>query len=544
MPQTLDAAVPVKRWRRALVLAAVMAGVFIATLDLFALSYGLLVRLFAIGEEPPTGRWVVTSGYTLTWVVSLVLWGKLSDAFGRRRLWLAALLLFLAGSVGSLTSQELVQLTVSRITQGLGVGGILALGPALIGDLYPPSERPKWQSGLIAMYGLALIGPPLFVYLVWLALLSLRVWDVDYFFLRWSLFLNLPVVILVLLASGFGLPAARSDIRPRVDIVGAVAFAGFVVPLLVALTLADVAFPWLSVPTAALLAGAAVMLVVLVFVERRANNPMIDVRILAHRDCVAAVATLFIVGTGLTVARVNAPAFFPPVEGLTFTHNWAEIVRPAAMAPAFAVGALVAGQIMARTERHRALILVLLLIATGGAVLLSRMDGFSSAIDVIVNSSIIGLAIGGLFTVLIVVVQNAFPHRNLGEVTAGTLFIGFLGSLLGYGLLSRLSRAWFDANVGAGSAQLVSDPLIASEASLQNVDLNPQSIGGLATEILRESRLDALSGIFVVVAVLLAVGFMLILLLREAPLSKTSEDPGDEPGATAPANGSPEHPAA
>ena len=535
---------PAKRWRRALVLAAVLAGVFVATLDLFALGYGLLHRLSAVGDEPPAGRWAATAGYTVSWIVSLVLWGKLSDAFGRRRLWLAALLLFLAGSIGSLTSQELIQLTTSRIAQGLGVGAILALGPALIGDLYPPAERAKWQGPLVAVFGLALIGVYLFVYLAWLALVSVwGVWDIDYIFVRWSLFLNLPVVIFMLLASWFGLTAARPGIRPRIDAVSGVAFAGTVAPLLVALTLAGVAFPWLSVPTAALLAGAAVMLAVLIFAERRAISPMINVRFLTQRSCVVSYIAMFIVGIGLSAARVNAVAFFPPIEGPVLFHDWAVIVRTAAMVPAFAVGALVAGQFMARTRRHRTLIPVLLLIATLGAVLLSRMDGFSSANEVITNLSIVGLGLGGLFTTLVVFVQNAFAHRNLGEVTAGALFFGFLGSVLGFDLLSRLSRAWYDANVGAGSAQLADDPLIASEASLQNVDLSPEAASGLAAEVIRESWLDALSGTFVIVAVLLALAFVLALLLREAPVSTTSEDKVNEADATALDNGGPEQPA-
>ena len=115
--------------------------------------------------------------------------------------------------------------------------------------------------------------------------------------------------------------------------------------------------------------------------------------------------------------------------------------------------------------------------------------------------------------------------------------------MLGFDLLSRLSRAWYEANVGAGSAQLADDPLIASEASLQNVDLSPEAASGLAAEVIRESWLDALSGTFVIVAVLLALAFVMALLLREAPLSTTSEDKVNEADATELDNGGSEQPA-
>ena len=492
------------------------------------------------GEDPPAGAWAVIAVYFVAWMVSLPLWGRLSDHYGRRRLWLVGLALFTVASAGSLTSQELIQLTISRLVQGLGVGAIFALGPALIGGLYPPDGRVKRQSVLVAALGVGLFG--------WVVLTTAAGWILvnttlplgfHHIFVRWSLFLNLPVGVFVVLASWYGLREARLSARRRFDIAGAMAFGGTVAPVLLVFGFAGGRFPWLSVPTVALLAGAAVMLAVLVRVERRADDPFINVRLLTNRTFLVAAITLFVVGTALMASPVYAARFVRPAEGLARGLPSNLAVQQAAVVAAFVVGAVVAGQFMARTRRHRTLILALLLTAIAGAVLLSRMDALSTQLDVVRNSVITGLGLGGLFTMLVVVVQNAFPRGSLGEVTAGILFCGFLGGTVGTGLLARLTAARYRANVEAGSSQLSTDPLVGAEASVGNLALSPQAASGLAANVLRESQLDAISGAFVVMAVLLAVAFVLVALLRQMPVVTETETDWDAASATVPAGGEP-----
>ena len=361
--------------------------------------------------------------------------------------------------------------------------------------------------------------------------------DVDYFFVRWSLLLNLPVGALVLLAAWFGLPAQRLGIRRRIDVAGALAFVGTAAPLLLVFLLAGGPFPWLSAPTVALLGVAAAMLAILVIVGRRSSDPIIDPRILTHRIYVVAAIALLIVNVGLIAVTVHAPFFVQPVDGPRFDGTWSVLSQSASLTLAFVVGALVTGQVMARTGRQKVLILGLALMAAVGAVLLSRMGGRATAIDVLRNLAIIGLGLGGLFTALIVVVQHAFPRRHLGEVTAGTLFVGFLGLIVGYPLLARLVGAWYDANVQAESTQLAGDPTIALETSLEGLTVGPQAASGLAAEVLRDSGLDAVSGVFLIVAILLAVGFVLVTLLPKMPPHTETDTDSDNASVTALANG-------
>ena len=541
--QTAEAVAPVRRMRRAVVLTTIMAGVFVATNDLFALRLGLLTDVIGPtlpGEEEPAGVQAVRAGYTIAWMVSLPLWGKLSDVYGRRRLWLAGMILILAGSAGSATSQELIQLTISRLAQGLGVGAIFALGPALIGGLYPPSERAKRQGTVLAILWLGLIGAPIFLSLLFGLFGQILLFSIpgagtgQSLLARSPLFLSLLVGGLVLLATWIGLPAGRPGIRRRIDVSGALAFVGIMAPLLLMYQWSGRLFPWLSAPGVGLLVGAAAMLVVLVIVERRASEPLIDIRILKQRVFVVAAVTMFAAGVGLMALYRYSPVFFPPHSDRSFAAGWDPVLLLALMALAPAIGAVFAGWIMARTGRHKALVLVLLGIAVAGYLLLSRMDGFVSAIDVMRNSVITGLSLGGLFTVLLVVAQNACPRRNLGEVTAGMLFVGALGLTVGAGLLARLAGAWYDASRQAADSQLVSDSELAAEASLQNLGLDSQAASDLAAQIQREGSLEALSAAFLVVAVLLAIGFVLVTLLPKMPVVTETETDWGDASATGP----------
>ena len=446
--QTPEPVAPVRRMRRALALTTIMAGVFVATNDLVALRLGLLADVVGptySGEEAAAGVWVFGAGYTMAWLVSLPLWGKLSDVFGRRRLWLVAMVLILAGSAGSATSQELIQLTISRLAQGLGVGAIFALGPSLIGGLYPPSERAKRQGVTMAVLWLGLLGGSIllsaFFGIVLEFILPYVVPDpgVGHFMsLRSALFLNLIVGGLVLLAAWIGLPADRPCIRRHFGVFGAVAFVGTVAPLLLMYQWAGGLFPWLSAPSIGLLVGSAAMLVVLVIVERRAREPLIDTRILKQRIFAVAAIAMFAVGVGLGALNRFAPAFIAPPTDRGSHLFWVAVALSAVVVLVLVLGAQIAAWIMAHTSRHKVLILVLLAIAVAGNVLLSRMDESVSAIEVLRNSAITGLGLLGLFTALLVVVQNAFPRRNLGEVTSGMLFLGFLGLTFGAGVLGRL----------------------------------------------------------------------------------------------------------
>ncbi len=524
--QTQEAPAPMGRWRRTLGLVAVVGGVFIAVLDIQARaqsSFEIPVLVFAIdiqfksqGSFPiptlilerwadwlPAGLWVPQVVYASLLLVSLPVWGKLSDVYGRRGLWLAGVLLFMAGSAGSGIAEELfpAQFPLAGLAHALGAGAIGVLGAAFIGDLYQPSERAKWHGVLAAAVGLGLFGEPTVRHMLWqLAPATETIFGIelrDLSFVRpWPLYVNLPIGGLVVLASWFGLPAVRPGARSPIDVRGALALAGTVILLLMPLQVASSGgigvFPWLSVPTVALLAGAAIMLWVLLVMLRRAPDPLINLRLLTNRTYLIAILLGTLAGVALAVAQRYSGFFFH--EGIGNTYNDSNPFRypeQVAAALAFAASALVAGQLMWRTGRSKRPILALLLIAMVGAVLLSRLNSQTTVAELAIGMAVTGLGVGGLSALLIAVVQNACPYRNLGEVTAGLSFFGALGVALVDPLIAWLARASY----------------------LDSRQRPPADLGAPVDAYAAQQ--DALGIVFVATGVLLAIGFVLALWLPE-----------------------------
>ena len=291
--RTQEGPAPMSRWRQTLGLAAVVGGVFIATLGLRATAQGRIpypgIQWGDWEAYVPTDLWVLSLAIYGTLVLaSLPLWGKLSDAYGRRPVWLIGLLLFMAGSAGIPTLGEPGHALriLAGFVQALGAGAIGIVGRALIGDMYPPSERAKWHGVLAAAIGLGLFGETTIRHLLFNLVVKPDPLDIRNFN-PWPLYVNLAIGGLVILAGWFGLPAPRPGARRPVDIRGAAALVGaailLVMPFTVARSRLDGAFPWLSAPTITLLAGGAVMLGVLLVLARRAPDPIINLRALTNR---------------------------------------------------------------------------------------------------------------------------------------------------------------------------------------------------------------------------------------------------------------------
>ena len=503
------------RWRQTLGLASVVGGVFVATVGLRATAQGRIpypqIQLEAWETFVPTDLWVSFAIYATLVLASLPLWGKLSDAYGRRPVWLIGLLLFMAGSAGIPTLGEPGHALriLAGFVQALGAGAIGIVGRALIGDMYPPSERAKWHGVLAAAIGLGLFGETTIRHLLFNLVVKPDPLDIRNFnavwntVIPWPLYVNLPIGGLVILAGWFGLPAPRPGARRPVDIRGAAALVGaailLVMPFTVARSRLDGAFPWLSAPTITLLAGGAVMLGVLLVLARRAPDPIINLRALTNR----AYGSAILLGCLVSVALANVQAYawlfnrhgaIGSIRGIYSLPNPEQVVA----ALTFAAGAVVAGQVMWRTGRCKWPTRALLLIGMVGALLLARLTSQTTMVDLWLAMAVMGLGLGGMSAVLITVVQNAMPYRSLGEVTAGLSFFGALAVALTGPFFHWLART-----------------------SYAEVLTRPPPEGRAGVDVFA-APLDALSWVFLVTAVLMAVGFVIALWLPETPVGRTT----------------------
>lgn len=515
-----------------LTLAAVAGGVFIATLDLQAKNQASapfpILFLESWADVVPTDMWVSQAVYAAVVVASLPFWGKLSDAYGRRGPWLAGMLLFMAGSAGIGTIEEVfpAQFPVSGFVQALGAGGIVVVGRALIGDLYPPSERAKRHGVLAAALGLGLFGEPTIRHLLWqLAPANETLGDFvlpDFSVVRpWPLYVNLPVGGLAVLASWLGLRGMAWTARSSIDVRGAGALLAAAILLLMPFELAgsraDGAFPWLSAQVAALIVGAVVMLIVLVVVQRRTPDPMLNLDLLSNRTFLIAVLLGVVISVTLANAQYFGAFFYPQGVGNPF-HDSNPLRFPGQVAAglAFAGSAVAAGQVMGRTGRAKRPILAFLLVGVAGAVLLSRLNSQATAGDLALGMAVTGLSLGGLTALLITVVQNAHPDRNLGEVTAAFGFIGALGAALTKPLFDWLARVpYVDALDRLGTSARTLQDAMDTYAAQQ----------------------DAVRVVFAVTAVILAIGFVIALLLPEGRVREPTNIDADDTREASPASG-------
>src|SRR5207302_5674012 len=201
--------------------------------------------------------WVVTA-YLLASTVTVPIYGKLSDIYGRRVFFIGGMIIFLIGSALAGTSQNMTQLIIYRGIQGLGAGAMMPIALAIIGDIFPPAERGKWQGLIVAVFGLSsIIGP------------TLGGWITDNWGWRWVFYVNMPVGAIAILTAGFVLPKAVRYVKHKIDYLGAITLIAGAVPLLLAFSWAGTQYPWGSWQIIGLFVFSAIMLVSFIWYESR-----------------------------------------------------------------------------------------------------------------------------------------------------------------------------------------------------------------------------------------------------------------------------------
>src|ERR1700693_655843 len=263
-PQAMSATL--SRGRLISILIGVMLVMLLAALDQTVVGTALPHIVAELGGLN-SYAWVVTS-YLLASTVSIPIYGKLSDIYGRRTFFILGMVIFLVGSALAGTSQNMTELIIYRGIQGLGAGAMMPIALAIIGDIFPPAERGKWQGLFVAVFGLAsIIGP------------TLGGWITDNWGWRWVFYVNMPVGIAAILTAGIVLPKFVTKRKHIIDFPGAVTLIAGTVPLLLAFSGAGTQYDWGSWQIISLFAFAAVMLTIFVLIEMRAVEPIISPRL-------------------------------------------------------------------------------------------------------------------------------------------------------------------------------------------------------------------------------------------------------------------------
>ncbi len=522
-PQPLSETV--SRGRLISILIGVMLGMLLAALDQTIVGTAL-PRIVANLGGLEHYAWVVTA-YLLASTVTIPLYGKLSDMYGRRIFFIGGMVIFLIGSALAGTSQNMTQLIIYRGVQGLGAGGMMPIALAIVGDIFPPSERGKWQGLFVAVFGFAsIVGP------------TLGGWITDNWGWRWVFYVNMPIGIIAILTAGFVLPGVVRRLHHIIDYPGAITLVAWTVPLLLAFSWAGTQYAWNSWQIIGLFIFAAVMLIIFVLIELRAAEPIISPRLFKNGIFSVSVIATFLVSAGMFGAILYLPLFVQGVLGNSATNSGV-VLTP--MMLGFMFSSIVGGQLLSRTGRYKILAMCGFAVAAAGMFLLSRMTVTTVEGVVVRNMIITGLGIGVMMSLFTIVVQNAFPYRQLGEVTAGLTFFRSIGSTMGVAVMGTIMINDFQSALQSNMPQALTRLMPADRlAQLQNPQLllAPDVVAkiqhGFAAfgtqgmvlfqqliEAIRVSLSTAITNVFFLGFIIMLLGLFVTLFLREIPLRKS-----------------------
>ncbi len=524
-PQSLSATA--SRGRIIAILIGVILGMLLAALDQTVVGTALPRIVASLGGFDHYA-WVVTA-YLLASTVSIPLYGKLSDIYGRRIFFIGGMVIFLAGSALAGTSQDMTQLIIYRGIQGLGAGAMMPIAQAIIGDIFPPAERGKWQGLIIAVFGLTtIIGP------------TLGGWITDNWGWRWVFYVNMPVGAIAILTAGFVLPRTVRRVRHTIDYLGAIILVAGAVALLLAFSWAGTQYAWNSGQIIGLFIAAAVLLTLFFWLETRTAEPIITPQLFKNSIFLVSVIALFLVGAGMFGAILYLPLFAQGVLGENATTS-GFVLTP--LMVGFMFSSIVGGQLLSRTGRYKILAIFGFAVAAVGMFLLSRMAVTTTQGEIVRNMIITGLGIGVMISLFTIVVQNAFPYRQLGEVTASLNFFRAIGSTIGVAVMGTIMTNAFQSNLQSNMPQALTR--LASARHLPLAQFNPQALldpsqlgqlqhsfavfgaQGLALfhqlmEAIRVSLSSAITNVFFLGCIIMLLGLFAVLFLREIPLRKSN----------------------
>jgi EmrB/QacA subfamily drug resistance transporter len=528
-----------------IVMVSVLLGILLAALDQTIVGPALPK---IVGDLQGLDRysWVVTI-YLLTSTISVPIIGKLSDMYGRKWLYMAGIGVFLIGSALSGISGDMNQLIIFRGLQGLGAGFIAACAFAIIADLIPPADRGKWQGVFGSVFGLSsVVGPTLGGFIT------------DNFSWHWIFYINVPVGILALAVLFFTFPAEdKKHVRKSIDWLGAGALVVSLVPLLIALSLGGTPdWDWGSAKVIGMFVVAVVFMAAFIFIESRTPEPIIPLDLFKNSIFTVSVGTVFVTGVGLFGAVLFIPLFIQAIQGDSAIAS-GNAITPLTLA--VVVSSVITGQIISRTGKYRIVGIIGMGLVTLGMGLLWTMQIDVPRFTTIVYMIIMGLGLGVAFPLYTLVVQNVFPIQRVGVVTASVQFFRSIGSTVGVAILGTVVNNQFQSQLPtqlqngvkalppknipvdkllAGFSHVSTQSLAsggggadALKAQLLQAGTPPSAVDTMANLIntaLKNSLFAGIQEAFLIGTILLGLGFVLTIFLKEIPLRKSNR-PGGPP---------------
>ena len=500
--------------RTLIVFAGLLLGMLLAALNQTIVATALPDIVADLGGFDHYS-WVF-SAYMLTSTITVPLYGKLSDVYGRRPFFLLAIVLFMIGAVVSGLAPSMTVLILGRAIQGLGAGGLIPLAMAVIGDLIAPRERGKWQGLTGAVFGVAsVVGP------------ATGGWISDNASWRWAFFVSLPFGLLALVVVQRGFTMEPSHQEHSIDYTGAALLTAGLSTGLLATVWGGTQYPWDSPEIVGMFAVSALLLAVFVVWERRAREPILPLDLFRNRTFAASQVALFFIGAAMFGTILYVPLFVQGVLGESATSSGA-ILTPLMLA---LIGASVAaGQLVSRTGRYKAVLLTSPVVLAVGFWLLSRLDSHSTLHETTRDMVVVGLGLGLGTSTFVLVVQNAVPRSMMGVATASTQFFRTIGATIGVTVMgAMLTSNLHDELAGRLSpAQLADVGGAASPGSL--VAGGADSLPSDVAAALRDALGAAIEPVFALGVPLMLLALVATVFVERRELRRSVHEGPAEPG--------------
>jgi len=508
------------RRRIVLVIISVLLGMLLSALDQTVVGTAM-PRIVADLNGLQHYAWVAT-GYLLASTASMPIWGKLSDAYGRKVFFMIGMVIFVLGSALCGQAHSMTELIGFRTIQGVGAGAMMPVTQAILGDIFPPAQRARWMGVLMSVFGVATIIGPL-----------LGGWITDNMGWRWTFYVNMPIGIIALAFAAVALPAHVRLRRHVVDYFGAALLVAAAVPLLLAFSWAGSTYSWGSATIISLFIASVVMWLSFFWRESRAAEPVLNPQLFRNSIFAVSAVASSLQSAGMFGAIMFLPLFVQGVLGKTATNSG--IILTPLMLGAI-VTSIASGQVLARTGRYKVVVVAGFVAVAGGTYLLSRMGVGTTQGTLALYMVILGLGLGVAMSAFTVIVQNQYPTQRLGEVSAGLQFFRSIGATVGLAVFgsilnNRFASAMLHNLPGPlkGSAGKLDNPqVLLSAGARETIATSFDKFGAQGHQLflafmdaVRHSLASAISDLFVLGTVIGILGLVTVLFLKEEPLRRT-----------------------